>query len=110
MDSAENFYHGFLLGLISGLPDYEKLSNRESGSGRYDILLKPYHEQLPAIIFKIKRAVRFTNMESLCQKALAQIEERHYDAELLDEGYPVIIRYWICFCKKSCVVRKWKNK
>lgn len=110
MDSAENFYHGLLLYLLSGLPDYEKLSNRESGSGRYDILLKPYHEQLPTIIFEIKRAVRFTDMEGLCQKALAQIEERHYGAELWDEGYPVIIKYGICFCKKSCVVREWKNK
>ena len=104
MDSAENFYHGFLLGLLGGLQDYEKLSNRESGEGRYDIILKPYDERQPAIIFELKRAKRFTEMEAMCQEALQQIEDKHYDAELIDEGYPIIKKYGICFCKKSCMV------
>lgn len=105
LDSAENFYHGFLLGLLGGLQDYEKLSNREGGEGRYDLVLKPYDEQQPAVIFELKRVRRFTEMEQMCRQALQQIEERHYDAELLDEGYPVILKYGICFCKKSCMVR-----
>ena len=105
LDSAENFYHGFLLGLLGGLQGYEKLSNRESGEGRYDLVLKPYDEQQPAVILELKRVRRFTEMEQMCRQALRQIEERHYDAELLDEGYPVIIKYGICFCKKSCMVQ-----
>lgn len=63
MDSAENFYHGFLLGLLGDLQGYEKLS--ESGEGRYDILLKPYDERQPAIILELKRAKRFTEMEGM---------------------------------------------
>ena len=104
MDSAENFYHGFLLGILTGLQGYEKLSNRESGEGRYDIVLKPYDERQPAIILELKRVQRFTEMESMCQEALQQIEDKHYDAGLLDEGYIVIKKYGICFCKKSCMV------
>ena len=104
MDSAENFYHGFLLGLLGGLQGYEKLSNRESGEGRYDIVLKPYDERQPAIILELKRVQRFTEMEKMCQEALQQIEDKHYDAGLLDEGYMVIKKYGICFCKKSCMV------
>ncbi|MCX4328828.1 MAG: AAA family ATPase [Lachnospiraceae bacterium] len=104
IDSAENFYHGFLLGLLWGMPGYKKLSNRESGEGRYDILLKPYDERQPAIILELKRVQRFTEMEGMCQKALKQIEDKHYDAELVDEGYMVIKKYGICFCKKSCMV------
>ncbi len=104
MDSAENFYHGFLLGLLGDLQGYEKLSNRESGEGRYDILLKPYDERQPAIILELKRAKRFTEMEGMCHKALQQIEDKHYDAGIIDEGYMVIKKYGICFCKKSCMV------
>lgn len=105
MDSAENFYHGFLLGLLGGLCGYEKLSNRESGEGRYDIVLKPYDERQPAVILELKRVRRFTEMDGMCKKALQQIEDNHYDAELSDEGYPVILKYGICFCKKSCMVK-----
>ena len=104
MDSAENFYHGFLLGILTGLQGYEKLSNRESGEGRYDIVLKPYDERQPAIILELKRVQRFTEMENMCHAALQQIEDKHYDAGLLDEGYMVIKKYGICFCKKSCMV------
>ncbi len=102
LDSAENFYHGFLLGLLEGMDGYEKLSNRESGNGRYDIVLKPYDERQPAIILELKRVQRFTEMESMAMEALQQIEDKHYDAGLVDEGYLVIKKYGICFCKKSC--------
>ncbi len=104
MDSAENFYHGFLLGLLGGLQGYETSSNRESGEGRYDIVLKPYDERQPAIILELKRVWRFTEMESMAMEALQQIEDKHYDAGLVDEGYLVIKKYGICFCKKSCRV------
>lgn len=93
-----------MLGLLRGLQKYERLSNRESGEERYDIVLKPYDEHQPATIFELKRAKRFTEMKAMCQEALQQIEDKHYDAELIDEGYPIIKKYGICFCKKSCMV------
>ena len=105
MDSAEKFYHGFLLGLLGGLQDYRKKSNLESGSGRYDITLIPYDEQRPAVILELKRAKRFVDMEGLCQDALQQIEDLHYDNILIEEGYPIILKYGVCFCKKSCMVK-----
>ena len=49
-------------------------------------------------------------MEKLCQEALRQIDERHYDEGLIDEGYLKILKYGICFCKKSCMVKTVKNK
>ena len=105
MDSAENFYHGFLLGLLSGMEDYEKLSNRESGNGRYDIVLKPYDEKQPAIILELKCVQKFNEMGDMCDRALKQIDDNHYDEGLLDEGYMFIKKYGICFCKKSCMVK-----
>ena len=105
MDSAEKFYHGFLLGLLGGLQDYRKKSNLESGNGRYDIILIPYDEQQPAVILELKRAKKFTEMENLCQEALKQIDEKNYTDALIEEGYPHILKYGICFCKKSCMVK-----
>ena len=109
MDSAEKFYHGFLLGLLSSLQGYKKKSNMESGDGRYDILLIPYDEQQPAVILELKRAKKFTEMEKLCHEALRQIDGRHYDSGFIEEGYPNILKYGICFCKKSCMVKLGKN-
>ncbi|RKI35842.1 AAA family ATPase, partial [bacterium D16-59] len=105
MDSAEKFYHGFLLGLLGGLQDYRKKSNLESGNGRYDITLIPYDEQQPAVILELKRAKKFTDMENLCLEALRQIDEKKYADALIEEGYPLILKYGICFCKKSCMVK-----
>ena len=101
-DSAEQFYHGFLLGLLRPLQDYEVLSNRESGDGRPDIELKPYDELRPAVIIEIKHVKIFTQMEEGCQEALKQIEEKNYAEGLFEEGYQNIMKYGICFCKKSC--------
>ena len=105
-DNAEKFYHGFLLGLLSGMQNYEVISNRESGDGRPDIILKPLDEKQPAVILELKRTDRFNQMEAMCDKALVQIEEQRYEEGLLDEGYGKIIKYGICFCKKSCMVKR----
>ena len=103
-DKKEDFYHGFLLGFLSSLEDYEILSNRESGNGRPDILLKPYDEKMPAIILELKYAERFTQMEEKCKEALSQIDEKGYADGLINEGYEKILKYGICFCQKSCRV------
>lgn len=103
-DKKEDFYHEFLLGLLSSLEDYEILSNRESGNGRPDILLKPYDEKKPAVILELKYAEKFTQMEEKCKEALNQIDEKGYADGLTNEGYEKILKYGICFCQKSCRV------
>ncbi|MGN0331308.1 MAG: PD-(D/E)XK nuclease domain-containing protein, partial [Kineothrix sp.] len=67
--------------------------------------LKPYDENEPVVIIEIKRTTKFNLMETECESALAQIEEKNYTAEPLDEGYIRILKYGICFCKKSCKVK-----
>lgn len=105
-DSAENFYHGYLLGILSGFEGYEAESNKEHGTGRPDIVLSPFDPKKSVIIFELKKAEKFLLMEQLCEEALTQIEERDYAAEYLEEGYRSVMKYGICFCKKSCMVKK----
>ena len=85
-DTKEAYYHGFLTGILSGLQDYEILSNREAGNGRPDILLKPYDELNPVVIIEIKFTDKFSSMEKKCEDALQQIENKAYAAGSLDSG------------------------
>ncbi|MBO5487627.1 MAG: AAA family ATPase [Eubacterium sp.] len=103
-DSAENFYHGYLFGLLGGLGGCKISSNKEQGNGRPDLVIEPFTPKKPAIIIELKRARKFSQMEELCQQALRRIEEQDYASELLDEGYQKIYKYGFCFCKKSCMV------
>lgn len=104
-DEAEKFYHGCLLGILGGLGGYRILSNREQGLGRPDILLRPHHPAHPAFIIEIKLAKQFSRREAACEEALAQIAEKGYARELLQEGYEQIICYGICFCGKVCMIK-----
>ena len=105
-DSAENFYHGYLVGVLSGFEGYAMESNKEHGDGRPDIVLRPHDPRKAVIIMELKRAEKYAVMEKLCDEALQQIEDRNYAADYLDEGYKEIIKYGICFCKKTCMVKK----
>lgn len=100
-DDREVFYHGVMLGLLSAVPDYEIRSNREYGNGRPDIVLIPLDEEQPATIIELKWCKTFPEMKSGCEAALNQIKERNYAEPFLNEGYHVL-KYGICFCKKSC--------
>lgn len=88
----ERFYHGFVLGLMADQADaYEVRSNRESGFGRYDIMMIPKEKAkktLPAVImeFKVHNSRREADLEETVQAALVQIREKNYDAELLALG------------------------
>ena len=83
----ERFYHGFVLGLLVELRDqYEVRSNRESGYGRYDVMLIPRQKNQLAFVleFKVYDAQEELNLEDTVQSALVQIEEKHYDTELIE--------------------------
>lgn len=85
----EKFYHGFVLGLMVDLADrYEVTSNRESGFGRYDVMLNPKDPADDGIIleFKVHDPKEESSMEETVQKALDQIEEKKYEQTLLAQG------------------------
>lgn len=104
-DYQENYYHGFLAGLLKHFGDYIVVSNRESGSGRPDLILKYPSVRGKAVIFEIKTADSYQDLECKCDEALQQIEERHYADSLRKEGYQTILKYGIAFYKKECMVK-----
>ena len=105
-DSAENFYHGFMAGVLSRLNGYRVKSNRESGAGRSDLALYGVSIRDKAVIFEFKVAKKAKEMPTACEEALKQIEDNNYAAYWDDEGYTDILKYGIAFCKKNCEVRK----
>ncbi|MCI8365478.1 MAG: hypothetical protein HFG34_11115 [Eubacterium sp.] len=105
-DYAENYYHGFLAGILKGAGKYIVLSNRESGTGRPDILLKTPSVRGEAIILELKVSDSFQGMEQKCYDALKQIGEMDYEAGLRTEGYNNIKKYGVSFYRKECMVRK----
>ena len=103
-DMKENFYHGLLLGLLRGSnPDWLIKSNRESGDGFSDILIKPENPDL-GIVIEVKYAKEFKGLDAACDSAMAQIKEKRYDETLRDEGRCDILAYGIAFCRKRCRV------
>lgn len=103
-DYAESYYHGFLLGLLKGTGRYRVLSNRESGTGRPDIVLQAPSVRGKAFILELKVAKEFHQMEERCREAIAQAAEENYRAELMRIGYSDITVYGVCFYRKECLV------
>ena len=103
-DMKENFYHGLLLDLLRGSnPDWLIKSNRESGDGFSDILIKPENPDL-GIVIEVKYAKEFKGLDAACGAAMAQIKQKRYDETLRDEGRCDILAYGIAFCRKRCKV------
>lgn len=103
-DMKENFYHGLLLGLLRGSnPDWLIKSNRESGDGFSDILIKPENPDL-GIVIEVRYAKEFKGLDAACDAAMAQIKKKRYDETLRDEGRCDILAYGIAFCRKRCRV------
>lgn len=105
-DYAENYYHGFLPGLLKGTGKYRLLSNRESGSGRPDIVMQAPSVRGKAFIFELKVAKEFQQMEARCREALEQAAREDYRAEMERIGYSDITVYGVCFYRKECLVEK----
>ena len=108
----ENFYHGFVLGLmVDQTENYIITTNRESGLGRYDIMLEPIdktNEKLPGIVieFKVINQRKENSLEETVAAALKQIEEKNYDAELIKRGVKAenIHHYGFAFKGKEVLI------
>ena len=104
-DYQESYYHGFLAGMLKNIGNYIVLSNRESGNGRPDIVLKYPSVRGKAVILEIKVARTYQELESKCDEALRQIDEQKYEEALRQEGYSNILKYGIAFYRKECMVK-----
>ena len=105
-DYAENFYHGFMAGLLVNIGGYLVRSNRESGNGRPDIVMTESKFRGRAMILELKISDTIKDMEKKCEEALTQMEEQKYESSLEEDCYQPILKYAICFFKKRCMVKK----
>ena len=100
----ENFYHGLLLGLLRGSnPDWLIKSNRESGDGFSDILIRP-EDPDEGIVIEVKYAKVIKGLDVACEAAMTQIKDKRYYEALRDEGRCNILAYGIAFSRKRCKV------
>lgn len=100
----ENFYHDLLLGLLRGSnPDWLIKSNRESGDGFSDILIRP-EDPDEGIVIEVKYAKEIKGLDVACEAAMTQIKDKRYYEALRDEGRCNILAYGIAFSRKRCKV------
>ena len=110
--AAEGFYHGMMLGLAAGMSSrYYIRSNRESGEGRFDLVLEPKVHSLPGVIMEFKATKNDAGLSASADEALKQIEDKHYDTDMKDRGIKEIVKYGIAFAGKNVEIAKgWKDK
>ena len=104
-DTAENFYHAFVLGMLVGLRDtYYVNSNRESGFGRYDIMLEPHDKSKNSFImeFKVANKMEEESIEEIIESAKKQIEDKKYESNLRERGFTNITKMVFAFKGKEC--------
>ena len=104
INTAENFYHAFVLGMLVGLKDsYYVNSNRESGLGRYDIMLEPKDKNGNSFImeFKVHKPEKEKDIEETIANAKKQIEEKQYEESLKERGFTNITKMVFAFKGKE---------
>ena len=104
-DNYESFYHGFMIGFLKA-DGYEVKSNRESGEGRFDIMVIPYEIDETAIIIECKHSKNKAVLKKESEDAAKQIIGMNYQQGLKDEGYDNVIGFGISFFKKQCYITK----
>lgn len=104
-DSAENFYHGFLTGILSQSENYLVKLNREPGNGRSDIVVKSPSLRGRSFVLEVKVSDSIDELEDDAMKAVQQIYDKKYMEELRMEGYRKIDCYGVSFFRKDCEVR-----
>ena len=102
-EEKENFYHGILIGILKNYSGWAVKSNKESGDGFADILLKPKNPDV-GIVIELKYAYSMNDLDKACERAMEQIKDRRYDTELREDGRNNILAYGIAFCKKRCKI------
>ena len=80
-------------------------SNRESGNGRGDILMRPVSIRQPAVVIEVKVAKKAKDLTQQFELALAQIKAQKYEDELRRDGYTNVIKYGIAFYRKDCEIK-----
>ncbi len=108
-EMKENFYHGILLGILGVKAQWSVASNQESGEGYGDILVEVDEGEPLGIVLEVKYA-HDGNLESACQKALEQVEQKQYAEYFYDEGIDHVLKYGIACYKKRCKVMLAKSK
>lgn len=103
-DAYESFYHGFLAGILYGIDGYIVKSNREGGTGRTDLFIKPVSRRKTAFVVEFKVAKDYRSLAKRAEEALVQIKQKTYVQELKDDGYESIVCYGIAFSGKDCEV------
>ncbi len=102
-EEKEIFYHGILIGILKNNVSWAVRSNRESGDGYADILIKPKNPDV-GIVIELKYARSFKELDQTCERALEQIKDRRYDEALREDGRNEVLAYGIAFWKKRCKV------
>lgn len=104
-NQQESYYHGFLAGMLKNIRNYIVQSNRESGNGRPDILVRYPSIRGKAVIIEIKVAKTWQDLDKKYEEALQQIEDQDYEAALRQEGYKDIMKCGVAFYRKECMVK-----
>ena len=104
---SEKVYHSFVLGMLVALSDdYEVKSNRESGYGRYDVMIIPRDLSKKGIVIEFKKVDEDEDLEKAADNALKQIEEKKYKQELIERGIMDIIELGIAFEGKNALIKQ----
>lgn len=102
-DNQESFYHGFLVGLLN---DYEVVSNRESGNGRFDVCVLPENILGTVVLIECKHSISEDDLIDDAKEGARQIVEKKYLEEHRFKKYENAVGYGISFYKKQCYVVK----